>query len=177
LAKFKEAAEPGFKCFKGSYDLLKAAAVECNLSSGPGFDPFSCFQTIAGIPDLIEDCRTAYALVAEAIDLVQQSRAFYGAAEVAFSDQGGDEIAVQLAACGETTCAEIAAALSDAARRAKERAERDIEILRRHQQTLQDVEAELQRCEVDDTQCREIPEHPVPQLDDTVISRPDIVLG
>lgn len=174
-AKAVELVEPATKCVKGGYDLLRAAFLDCNPSSG-AMNPASCIETVAGIPDLIEDCRTAHGLVIEILDLLRQARDVEGAAEVAFYEQGADAYADALSACGYPACARIAGELSQTARLRRERTERDMARMTRFRDQLQSVEAALRACDADTTQCEEIPLYEVPTLEDGELPPPDLVL-
>ena len=175
IAKFEEALEPSLKCLEGGYDLLKAAFKDCNPSSGVP-DPVSCLRTINSIPEIIEDCETAVRLIIEALEIRRQAIALYGRAHVSFSDSGGDEIAAKLADCGETTCLELATAISRLASERRATAERDIQKLERLVDDLGTVDAALELCQDDTDQCNEVPQFEIPTLEGKGEALPPIVI-
>jgi hypothetical protein len=174
-AKALEALKPGSECVKGAYDILKAAAKDCNPYT-PGTDPTACAETLLGIPDTVKACRQAYKLATEALDLYRQAIDFYGAAEVAFGEQGGYEIAAELRACNESACHGVALALEEYARSWKERARRDRERVEAFRDNLKAAEDALTKCKADHNQCIAFPQVNVPELEGPGGAPPDTVL-
>lgn len=171
--KAQEAAQPSYDCLKGGYDLAKALFKDCNPSS-PGVNPVACVETMVGVPDTIEACETAVSLIREAWSLYEQASFIFGAAEVAFYDQGGGEIAEELEKCGESSCRELGQAMSDYARQNKERAERNRDRLKEHENQLIEVRDELDKCQGDSNSCTELPEHSFPELEPADSGPPEI---
>lgn len=174
-SKAKEAFEPGLDCLKGGYDILKAAAKDCNPAT-PGTDPVACFDTLVGVPDTVAACRNAYELASEAISLYRQASVIYGAAGVAFSDQGGDEVAARLRACNENTCHDLNQALIAYAADARNRAERDRAKMERFRDSLSTTETALTRCQADQSLCSENSENGLPSLEGLPGASPKITI-
>lgn len=172
-SKAQEAIQPSYDCLKGGYDLGKALFKDCNPSS-PGVNPVACIETLVGVPDTIEACEIAVTLIREAWSLYEQASFIFGAAEVAFFDQGGGEIAGELEKCGESSCRELGQAMSDYARQNKERAERNRDRLNEHENQLTEVRNELEMCQGDSNSCTELPEHNSPDLEPADSGPPDI---
>lgn len=172
-SKATEAFEPGLDCLKGGYDIMKAAAKDCNPAT-PGTDPVACIDTLVGVPDTVAACRRAYELASEAISLYHRASVFYGAAGVAFSDQGGDEIAERLRACNENNCHNMNQALIAYAADSRDRAERDRAKLERFRESLSTNERALTRCQADRSQCSENPENGLPSLEGLPGASPEI---
>lgn len=171
--KAQEAIQPSYDCVKGGYDLAKALFKDCNPSS-PGVNPVACVETLVGVPDTVEACETAVTLIREAWSLYEQASFIFGAAEVAFYDQGGGEIAEELEKCGESSCRELGQAMSDYARQNKERAERNRDRLKEHENQLIEVRDELKKCQEDSSSCTELPEHSFPDLESADFGPPEI---
>lgn len=162
--KFEEAAEPVLKCLKGGHDILKAAVKDCNPATGaPG--PVACAQTVLNIPEIIADCQNAYGMIREALRLRRTARSIYGRAAVSFSDFGGDDIAADLATCGETTCLDLSNVLYGVAVESGAAADRDIEKLEKLLKDLGEVDEALRECSADTSQCREVPMSEIPTLE------------
>lgn len=163
-AKYVEASGPAADCLQGGYDILKAGFKDCNPSS-PGLDPAACIITVAGIPDTIEKCGMAIALVQDALRLMREAKAVIGAAGVQFSDSGGDEIAGALRDCGDPICVELAGNLNGYATTAQQSVQRDIDKLTQLEKDLNVVKNALTVCNSDNSKCEEIPLSEVPSLE------------
>lgn len=105
----------GLKAIKTAADI----ALKCRpVSAG-------CLNAVRKIPEHVRELARARDLYLKAVDSWRQAGTLYGAAEVAFSDQGGDEIAAALRKCGKRSCFEFAGAVEDFARAAARRSARN----------------------------------------------------
>ncbi len=162
------------QCFRDAATTLRDLFTHCNPES-PTVNLAKCLENALGIPDVVETCQDAGRKVDKARDLYRQAKDHYGAAEVAFSDQGGDDIAVRPAACNETTCAETAAAIRTSATAAKQRSARNRRILTDTKQKVDDLIGHLERCAENPKECTPIEQPSTPGLEDPD-SAPDLVL-
>ncbi|UUV08733.1 hypothetical protein [Ruegeria sp. YS9] len=174
--KGQESIKPSYDCLKGGYDLGVALFKDCNPSS-PGVNPIACVQTLVGVPDTIKACEAAISLVQEAWSLYEQAKFLYGTADVAFSDQGGNEIAEELKKCGEPGCLQLAQALSEYAQQNRDRAQRNQDRLKEHENQLVGVKGELEACQQDSSSCDKIQQYQVPELEPIDAGPPDIILN
>lgn len=111
LAKEQEAYEmakvamaDGAKCI---YDVVSIVK-DCKP---PNINPMACANSLLGVPDVISGCNQAIDKALKAKDLYRQAADFYGTADVAFSDQGGNDVLSQLRACNQNGCFHASEAL------------------------------------------------------------------
>jgi len=174
--KAREASKPSFECAKGGYDLGLALSKDCNPSS-PGVNPAACLATLAGVPDTITSCKNAINLVQQAWSLYEQAAFIFGTADVAFSDQGGDDIANQLAKCGEPSCLTLGRAVSQYARENQERAKRNKDRLKAYENKLNEIQVGLDKCKDDAGSCLELQQPEFPHLEPVGSEPPSISLN
>lgn len=174
-AKAQAAIQPSYDCAKGGYELGKALFKDCNPSS-PAVNPVACVETLVGVPDTVEACKDAITLVREAWSLYEQAAFIYGTADVAFFDQGGDEVADALDKCGEPSCWQISRSLSKYAQQSKERAGRNRDRLKQYEGQLIDVRRRLGECLSSSSSCSELPQYEFPALEANDSTPPAISL-
>lgn len=175
-AKGQEATGPSYECVKGSYDLGLALFKDCNPSS-PGVNPVACVETLVGVLDTVQACETAVSLVREAWSLYEQASFIFGTAKVAFFDQGGGEIAAELDKCGEPSCLMLGRGISEYAQQNQERALRNRDRLKDHENQINELRDRLERCRQDSNSCVELPQYQFPALEPTDAGPPDINLN
>ncbi|MGR3413329.1 hypothetical protein [Pseudooceanicola nanhaiensis] len=174
--KGQDAIEPSYDCLKGGHDLGVALFKDCNPSS-PGINPVACVQTLVGVPDTIKACEAAISLVQEAWSLYEQAKFLYGAADVAFFDQGGGEIAEELEKCGELGCLQMGQALSEYAQQNRDRVQRNQDRLKEHEHQLVGIKSKLEACQQDSGSCDEIQQYQSPELEPVEAGPPDTNLN
>lgn len=112
----------------------------------------SCTKEIVKIPSTVKKCVEAIELINAAIAHYKRASAYYGAASVAFDDQGGESILNQLAECGTPGCQEYPG-LVDLLRQDKERVQRNIERLNKYKSRLEEAKSKLEACKTKGRDC------------------------
>lgn len=176
IARAEEAVRPSIECVKGGGELLAALFKECNPTS-PAVNPVACAETLVGVPDTIESCEMAADRISVAIDRFREAQAVYGAAEVAFSDQGGDDVVEKLRQCGDSTCFDLAGQISGYAARRKQTALENLDELKRQLDEIVGTKQELEQCQLLETNCEATGSEPAaPSIKWPEERRPEIVM-
>ncbi len=150
--KILKAAKPGYECLKGGAETLSSAFTYCNPNS-PLINIAKCAETIVSIPSVYKSCEEATILVIASISLYRQSSTIIGAANVAFSDQGGDEVMAYLKSCDIYTCEQQKGTLDQNINKALEKNSQAIQKAEKMIENFQSMEDKLKACEADKSHC------------------------
>lgn len=140
----KVGAVKGASCFIDTGKLI---------SSCYGASP-SCAKQIVKIPKTVQKCSEAIDLIDKAIAHYRKASVYFGAAIVAFVDQGGESVLSQLAECGSSGCKEYSS-LNELLQEDSERVQRNIERLIKYKSRLEKARSILEACRVKVENCEQ----------------------
>ena len=158
-----KALELSAKCGKGIYDLMLSLFTFCNPKS-PALNPAKCAEALLDVPDTIDDCQKAIQEVNLVIQKYSECKAIYGAASVAFGDQGGYEISDALEKCDEYTCSTAGEVFSEYAKASSGRVSNNIKKLENLKDALNSSVFSLKECSKNHSECKKINKILIPNI-------------